>query len=234
MEIFWNSIAEYNAATWPYQLAFITVAAVLTLILWFRPCTWAKIATKVLMVLESLWIAFVYYLKFAASREHSSVMAIFWCLVAASWVYDLATHYSSFQKSGKYRPWGVIMILLPLIYPVVSLLRGMTFPEMTTPMLPSAVALYMLGMLMAFNRKVNFFAFIFIMHWALLSMTKIVLFNIPEDLLLAAACLPAMFIFFSDAVDSGPSGGKPSRMAVKALILGIVLLIGAVWIYAYV
>ena len=234
MEIFWNSIAEYNAATWPYQLAFITVAAVLTLILWFRPCTWAKIATKVLMVLESLWIAFVYYLKFAASREYSSVMAIFWCLVAASWVYDLATHYSSFQKSGKYRPWGVMMILLPLIYPVVSLLRGMTFPEMTTPMLPSAVALYMLGMLMAFNRKVNFFAFIFIMHWALLSMTKIVLFNIPEDLLLAAACLPAMFIFFSDAVDSGPSGGKPSRLAVKALILGVVLLIGAVWIFAYV
>ena len=172
MEIFWNSIAEYNAATWPFQLAFITVAALLTLILWFRPCTWAKIATKVLMVLESLWIAFVYYLKFAASREHSSVMAIFWCLVAASWVYDLATHYSSFQKSGKYRPWGVMMILLPLIYPVVSLLRGMTFPEMTTPMLPSAVALYMLGMLMAFNRKVNFFAFIFIMHWALLSMTN--------------------------------------------------------------
>ena len=218
MEIFWNSIAEYNAATWPYQLAFIAVAAVLTLVLWFRPCTWAKIATKVLMVLESLWIAFVYYMKFAATREHSSVMAIFWCLVAASWVYDLATHYSSFQKSGKYRPWGVIMILLPLVYPVVSLLRGMTFPEMTTPMLPSAVALYMLGMLMAFNRKVNFFAFIFIMHWALLSMTKIVLFNIPEDLLLAAAC----------------SGGKPSRMAVKALILGIVLVIGAVWIYAYV
>ena len=234
MEIFWNSIAEYNAATWPYQLAFIAVAAVLTLVLWFRPCTWAKIATKVLMVLESLWIAFVYYMKFAATREHSSVMAIFWCLVAASWVYDLATHYSSFQKSGKYRPWGVIMILLPLVYPVVSLLRGMTFPEMTTPMLPSAVALYMLGMLMAFNRKVNFFAFIFIMHWALLSMTKIVLFNIPEDLLLAAACLPAMFIFFSDAVDSGPSGGKPSGRAVKALILGIVLIIGAVWIYAYV
>ena len=234
MEIFWNSIAEYNAATWPYQLAFIAVAAVLTLVLWFRPCTWAKIATKVLMVLESLWIAFVYYRKFAATREHSSVMAIFWCLVAASWVYDLATHYSSFQKSGKYRPWGVIMILLPLVYPVVSLLRGMTFPEMTTPMLPSAVALYMLGMLMAFNRKVNFFAFIFIMHWALLSMTKIVLFNIPEDLLLAAACLPAMFIFFSDAVDSGPSGGKPSRLAVKALILGVVLLIGAVWIFAYV
>lgn len=234
MEIFWNSIAEYNAATWPVQLVFILVAAVLTVILWFRPCTWAKIATKVLMVLESLWIAFVYYLKFGAVREHSNVMAIFWCLVAAAWIYDLATHFSSFQKSGKYRPWGIIMLFLPLVYPLVSLLRGMTFPEMTTPMLPSAVALYMLGMLMAFNRKVNFFAFIFIMHWALLSMTKIVLYDIPEDLILAAACLPAMYIFFSDAVDNYPVECKPSKKVVKTLIAGVVAAVGVIWVVAYV
>ena len=33
MEIFWNSIAEYNAQTWPFQLAFIALAAVFTLLL---------------------------------------------------------------------------------------------------------------------------------------------------------------------------------------------------------
>lgn len=234
MEVFWNSIAEYNAATWPYQLGFIAVATVLTLILWFRPCTWAKIATKVFMVLESLWIAFVYYMKFGSARDHSNVMTIFWCLVAAAWIYDLATHFSSFQKSGKNRPWGVIMILLPLVYPVISLLRGMTFPEMTTPMLPSAVALYMLGMLMAFDRKINFFAFIFIVHWSVLSMTKLVMFRIPEDILLAVACLPAMYIFFSNAVDNYPVEGKPSKLAIKMLILGVVVIFGACMVWEYV
>lgn len=236
MEIFWNSIAEYNAQTWPFQLAFIALAAVFTLLLWFRPMTWVKIATKVLMVLESLWIAFVYYMKFGAGREYSSVMTIFWCLVAAAWIYDLATHFSSFQKSGKYRPWGIVMIMLPLVYPVISLLRGMTFPEMTTPMLPSAVALYMLGMLMAFNRKINFFAFIFIVHWAVIAISKIVFFNIPEDTLLAAACLPAMFIFFKEAVDSSTEEGtgKPSKFAVKTLILAVTVLIGFCMVIEYV
>lgn len=236
MEVFWNSIAEYNAQTWPWQLAFIAVAALFTVLLWVKPMTWVKIATKVLMVLEALWIAFVYYMKFAGGRDYSNVMTIFWCLVAAAWVYDLATHFSSFQKSGKYRQWGVLMILLPLVYPLISLFRGMTFPQMTTPMLPSAVALYMLGMLMAFNRKINFFAFIFIVHWAVIAISKIVLFNIPEDVLLAAACLPAMFIFFKEAVDSSAEevGSKPSKPAVKALILAVTVLIGACMVIEYV
>ena len=235
-EIFWNSIADYNAATWPWQIALMSIAAVLTLILRFRPAPWAKTAMKIYMVAVSLWIAFVYYMKFCGIREHSNVMTIFWCMVAAAWVYDLATHFSSFQKSGKDRPWGVLMILLPLVYPLISLFRGMTFPQMTTPMLPSAVALYMLGMLMAFNRKINFFAFIFIVHWAVIAISKIVLFNIPEDILLAAACLPAMFIFFKEAVDSSAEevGSKPSKPAVKALILAVTVLIGACMVIEYV
>ncbi len=225
-EIFWNSIAEYNAATWPWQAGFIVVAAVLTLVLWFRPRTWAKIAMKVYMVAVSLWIAFVYYMEFASSRDYSNVMTIFWCLMAAAWVYDLATHFSTFQKSGKYRPWGVVMLLLPLAYPAVSLLRGLGFPGMTTPMIPSAVALYMLGMLMAFNRKINFFAFILIVHWAVIAISKIDIFDLPEDALLAAACIPSMVIFFLRMLETIPADHrKPSDAVVKPLLFCVALII---------
>lgn len=212
----------------------MAVAVVLTLVLWFRPCTWAKVAMKVYMVAVSLWIALVYYLKYAMNRDYSEVIAIFWCMVAAAWVYDLATHFSSFQKSGKYRGWGIVVLLLPLAYPVISLARGLEFPMITTPMLPSAVALYMLGMLMAFSRKINFFAFIFIVHWAVIAISKIVFFNIPEDILLAAACLPAMFLFFKDAADAGEDASKPSETAVKTVIFIVVVLIGASMLTEYV
>ena len=156
MEVFWKSIAAYNEATWIWQLCFIIAAAVLTCFLWFRPGKRIVLAVKALMVAESLWIAFVYYLDFCSTRDYSGVLTIFWCMVAAAWVYDMVTKFSTFEKSGKYRWWGLVMLLLPLLYPVISLLRGMTFPEMTTPMLPSGVALYMLGMLMTFNSKINF------------------------------------------------------------------------------
>ncbi len=234
MEVFWKSIAAYNEATWIWQLCFIIAAAVLTCFLWFRPGKRIVLAVKALMVAESLWIAFVYYLDFCSTRDYSGVLTIFWCMVAAAWVYDMVTKFSTFEKSGKYRWWGLVMLLLPLLYPVISLLRGMTFPEMTTPMLPSGVALYMLGMLMTFNSKINFFAFIFILHWAIISISKIVIFNIPEDALLAIACLPAMYIFLSDAVNRTPSPSKPSAKAVKILVFTITVLIGATMVIAYV
>ena len=37
MEIFWNTIARYNAATWPWQIAIVAAAAVLTVLLYLPP-----------------------------------------------------------------------------------------------------------------------------------------------------------------------------------------------------
>ena len=220
-EIFWNSIAAYNAATWPWQIAFTAVAVVLTAILWFRPCAWAKTAMKIYMVAISLWIAFVYYMKFASARDFSNVLTIFWCMIAASWVYDLITHFSSFRKSGKSRFLGAVMLLLPLAYPLISLARGLESPASTTPVIPSAVALYMLGMLMAFNRKINFFAFILILHWAVTAISKIRIFGIPEDAILAAACIPSMVIFYLQMLDTCRRDLKPSYGPVKILIFAV-------------
>lgn len=233
-DIFWKSIADYNTATWPLQILFIAVAAVLTLILWFRPRTWAKIAMKVYMVAVSLWIAFVYYMKYAAVRDYSEVIAIFWCMVAAAWIYDLLTHFASFQKPDRCSPWRISFLFLPLLYPVISLARGLEFPMITTPMLPSAVALYMLGMLLVFSRRINLFVFIFIVHWSVIAISKIVFFDIPEDILLAAACLPAIYVFFSRMVEEDRTEYKPSRTAVKALVLAVAVLIGTCMVVEYV
>ena len=131
-EIFWNSIADYNAATWPWQIALMSIAAVLTLILRFRPAPWAKTAMKIYMVAVSLWIAFVYYMAYGSVRDYSNVMTIFWCLIALSWLYDLATGFSTFQRSGKSEVWGIIMLVLPLAYPFISISRGLVFPQITT------------------------------------------------------------------------------------------------------
>lgn len=234
MEALWNSMAAYNAATWPFQLAFMAAASVLTLILLFRPCTWAKVAMKVYMVAVSLWIAFVYYMKFGSGREYSFVLTIFWCMMAAAWVYDLVTHFSSFSKSGKYRPWGIVMLMLPLCYPLISLARGLEFPCMTTPLIPSAVALYMLGVLMTFNSRINFFALIFIFHWSVIAVSKIMIFNIPEDLLLVVSCLPAMFIFSREAALSFGGPCKPPAQTISVLIFVVMALIGACMLVQYV
>ena len=225
-EAFWNSIAAYNSATRIWQIAMAVVAAVLPALLWFRPKEWVKTVTKLYMAAVSLWIAFVYYMKYGAVRDYSNVMTIFWCLVALSWIYDLATRFSSFRKSGKYSAIGLAILVLPLAYPFISVSRGLEFPQITTPMIPSGVALYMLGMLMTFNRKINFFAFLLVMHWSVIAISKIAIFKIPEDALLAAACIPSMVIFFLQMLkDAGQSSFKPSGKYVKTLIYAVAVLL---------
>ena len=231
-EIFWNSIADYNAATWPWQIALMSIAAVLTLILRFRPAPWAKTAMKIYMVAVSLWIAFVYYMAYGSVRDYSNVMTIFWCLIALSWLYDLATGFSTFQRSGKSEVWGIIMLVLPLAYPFISISRGLVFPQITTPMLPSSVALYMLGMLMAFNRKINFFAFLLVLHWSVIAISKIGIFKIPEDALLAAACIPSMVIFVLHALKAGDQQHKPPYTVVRMLVIAVALVLAGCMVAA--
>lgn len=51
MEIFWNTIASYNAATWPVQILLTLVAATLTLLLYLRPTPGVRIAMKTFMAM---------------------------------------------------------------------------------------------------------------------------------------------------------------------------------------
>ena len=90
METFWNTIASYNAATWPAQLALTLAAVVLTLLLYFRPSPAVRIAMKVFMALLNFWIAGVYYLVCCEPREHHDLLALFWAIMGCIWVYDRA------------------------------------------------------------------------------------------------------------------------------------------------
>ena len=62
METFWNTIAAYNAATWPAQLLLVLSGAVLTLLLYKRPSGAVRTAMKIYMAVLNFWIAGVYYL----------------------------------------------------------------------------------------------------------------------------------------------------------------------------
>ena len=100
METFWNTIASYNAATWPAQLALVLAAVVLTLLLYFRPSPAVRTAMKIFMALLNFWIAGVYYLVYCEPREHHDLLALFWAIMGCIWVYDLAVKHASLQRTG--------------------------------------------------------------------------------------------------------------------------------------
>lgn len=201
MAVFWQTIAGYNAATWPLQALLVVAGIVLTTLLYRRPSPRVKVAMKVYLVLLNGWIAVAYYLRACAERPYSGVMALFWGVMAAVWIYDIAVDYTTFERTRKHDRIAFVFYLMPFVYPLFSLLRGLEFPMVTSPVMPCSVAVFTIGLLLSFSKRVNLFVILFLCHWALVGFSKVYFFGIPEDLLLASASVPALYLFFKEYID---------------------------------
>ena len=169
MEIFWNTIASYNAATWPVQILLTLVAATLTLLLYLRPTPGVRIAMKTFMALLNFWIAGVYYLLYGEQREHNDMLALFWAIMGCIWVYDLVVKHASLQRTHNHTGFALLLFAMPLVYPLFSLALGRTFPMVTTPVMPCSVAVFTIGLMLAFSERINIVLAMFLCHnWWLL------------------------------------------------------------------
>ena len=189
MNIFWETIAQYNAGTWIYQLIITLVGLWLTYSLFHHPTPAKKKGMKLYLIFINAWVAVVYYHIYCDPRSYSNALALFWGIMCVFWIYDLIVDYTPFELNHKHKKLAVLLCFLPLAYPLFSVARGMDFPMMTSPVMPCSVAVFTIGLLLAFSQRVNLFLILFLCHWALIGFTKTYFFQIPEDFLLASSAV---------------------------------------------
>ena len=114
------------------------------------------------------WISLVYYYIYCEERSYNGVMAMFWGVMAIIWIWDAITGYTTFERTHKYDLLSYVLLAMPFIYPLVSLARGLSFPEMTSPVMPCSVVVFTIGLLLLFAQKVNMFLVLFLCHWSLI------------------------------------------------------------------
>lgn len=165
MEIFWNTIAAYNAATWPAQIGFTLVAAMLLVLLYLRPTPAVRIAMKLFMAFLNFWIAGVYYMIYCRPREYHGMLALFWAIMGGIWIYELLVKHASLERTGQHNAFAILLLVMPLIYPLCSLALGHEFPIMTSPVMPCSVAVFTIGLMLAFSERVNIVLAMFLCHW---------------------------------------------------------------------
>lgn len=229
METFWRTIALYNSATWVYQLIIVAAGVVVTLRLMKKPGRWNAAAMKIYLIALYLWIAVAYFYICCAERSYSNVMAIFWVVLAASWLWDLLSGYTPFVRNRRHTKLACVLLVMPFLYPVASLLRGMSFPEITSPVMPCSVVVFTIGILLMFSHKVNLFIVLLLCHWSMIGLSKTFFFNIPEDYLLASASVPAIYLFFKEYFLRNLSGKtKPRVKYMDWLLIAVCIGICAV------
>ena len=221
MNIFWETIAQYNAGTWIYQLIITLVGLWLTYSLFHHPTPAKKKGMKLYLIFINAWVAVVYYHIYCDPRSYSNALALFWGIMCVFWIYDLIVDYTPFELNHKHKKLAVLLCFLPLAYPLFSVARGMDFPMMTSPVMPCSVAVFTIGLLLAFSQRVNLFLILFLCHWALICFTKTYFFQIPEDFLLASSAVPGLYLFFKEYI----AANLHTATHLKARLVNITLLV---------
>ena len=220
MNIFWETIAQYNAGTWIYQLIITLVGLWLTYSLFHHPTPAKKKGMKLYLIFINAWVAVVYYHIYCDPRSYSNALAL-WGIMCFFWIYDLIVDYTPFELNHKHKKLAVLLCFLPLAYPLFSVARGMDFPMMTSPVMPCSVAVFTIGLLLAFSQRVNLFLILFLCHWALIGFTKTYFFQIPEDFLLASSAVPGLYLFFKEYI----AANLHTATHLKARLVNITLLV---------
>ena len=227
MEIFWKTIGLYNAATWEWQLGIILIGIILTVLLTRNPQPWVKNGMKIYLIAVYLWISVIYYYIYCAERSYNEVMSLFWAIMAILWGWDALSGYTTFERTRKYDWLAYFLFAMPFIYPLISMARGLTFPEMTSPVMPCSVVVFTIGLLLFFSKNINMFIVLFLTHWSLIGLSKTYYFNIPEDFLLASASVPALYLFFKEYFANNlHTGSKPNAKYVNLLLILVCVAIG--------
>ena len=221
MNIFWETIAQYNAGTWIYQLIITLVGLWLTYSLFHHPTPAKKKGMKLYLIFINAWVAVVYYHIYCDPRSYSNALALFWGIMCFFWIYDLIVDYTPFELNHKHKKLAVLLCFLPLAYPLFSVARAMDFPMMTSPVMPCSVAVFTIGLLLAFSQRVNLFLILFLCHWALIGFTKTYFFQIPEDFLLASSAVPGLYLFFKEYI----AANLHTATHLKARLVNITLLV---------
>lgn len=230
MNIFWETIGLYNSSTWMYQVLIVLAGYLLLGTLLWRPRPWVAVGMKLYLILLYLWISVVYYYIYCAPRSYNHIMSVFWGVLAAAWVWDLLAGYTQFERNRKYTGLACLLLLMPFFYPLFSWCRGLTFPEITSPVMPCSVVVFTIGLLLLFARRVNLFIVLLLCHWSMIGLSKTYFYKIPEDFLLASTSIPALYLFFKEYYlrnlnDATKPKSKYINWLLIALCVGIGLLL---------
>ena len=143
------------------------------------------------------------------------------------WGWDALSGYTTFERTRKYDWLAYFLFAMPFIYPLISMARGLTFPEITSPVMPCSVVVFTIGLLLFFSKNINMFIVLFLTHWSLIGLSKTYYFNIPEDFLLASASVPALYLFFKEYFANNlHTGSKPNAKYVNLLLILVCVAIG--------
>ena len=200
-ETFWTQVGSYNQATLPIQAILIVVAVILTYLAFTKPSLKTDIWMKAFLALAFAWNGIVFFLIFAKNPISTFFGAPLFIILAILFAVDIFAKKTEFRfPTIKWRKWmTVLWILLVILYPLIGLPLGHTYPGMLTPIMPCPLTVFALAMVAAAAPKVDRKLYILLLSWALAGLPKCLgALDCYEDCILFAAGVYGLILLVKD------------------------------------
>lgn len=189
----WAGLIGYNTALYPLQLVIMAIAAVLTIILIFKPGKIASTAMKLFlsfsMFLNGILFFIVLGTKLVAPLKY--VQGGLFIIIGILLAIDIFNSQSElrFPTKGVSRNIAYALLIIVALYPVIGLLRGHSPMQLIYPgTLPCGSTAFALVILSASLPKVSKLPYILLLVWAIpfAPLIQIPQFKVYEDIIMFA------------------------------------------------
>ncbi len=213
-EQFFGVFEHYNEAVWPAQVV-IYIAATVAFYLILKPGKYSNKVISGILAFFWLWMGIVYHWSFFASINSAArIFGVLFVLQGLIFIFEGIVRNKlafSYSKDWRSAVGIVLMIFGPIVYPIIGLLLGHTYPSTPTFGVPCPTTIFTIGALLLANRPPKYVTVIPLL-WSALGFSAAISLGVTEDVTLIIAGLIGMSaIMFNRAkevqkTDSGVSG----------------------------
>lgn len=191
-QAFWNVIGNYNEQTWIIQIILFTFMLLAIMLSYMQRVKWAA---KFSLGIVNLFIGIAFFAWYGTEPIQKFFALPLYLLCGGLFLYESWRNKNDMIK----RPnlIQIMLLLLYLIYPVVSMLLGNSFPQMVTYIMPCPVISLSIVVYAGYERK-NKVLLALLTIWGLTGI-KSVIFNAYEDIILLVCGLYGILLFANEA-----------------------------------
>lgn len=191
-EQFFGVFVAYNEAVWPAQVLLVGLAAAV-IVLAFRRPSWHGAAIGGALGALWAWMGVAYHWAFfteinPAARVFGALFVLEGGLLA--WA-GLRTGGLSFRPGADLFGWvgGFFVVYALLVYPLLGIAWGHTYPAQPTFGLPCPTTIFTLGVLLWARPKVPWVLLVIPAVWAVVGSSAVRYFGVFEDAMLPVAAI---------------------------------------------
>lgn len=190
-QVFWDAIGNYNEHTVPLQAIMLAFAATAITLSYAGKVKWlAKLALGVL----NLFIGVVFFAVYGTEPIQMYFALPLFLLSGALLAYDgIHDREDCLKKPDRF---AAVLLAMYLLYPIVSLLLGNSFPKMVTHIMPCPAACLSIAVYSCYCRK-KLLILSLLTIWGLTGI-KSVFFSAYEDIILLISGIYGVKLIYSE------------------------------------